>query len=214
MKLVLFSDFTDYYDHCFDTISQPEPHLTYKRLSRTEYTRSHVFDYLSKELNLLTPTYGTVKEVREKLRASYQEPYVVVYHDERAHRGDGKSRMKLSAAPSDALCSVHIPSDSTSLRLVLLGCRGQSFWLKYQSNHVWKSNVGNVTIERTSGESNIVLSKLSPLSAIDFVVGFDGLLYAVDFNTAPQLSGTPLESVLDPNTIKEEIYKWMIEAMS
>lgn len=227
MKLILRSDFIDYYDHHFDILSRPQVHLTYSRMSRNNHTRLDNLVYMRENLNLLVPEFGTVDEISKRMRFSTRTPEVVVYLDPKAHQGDGKEKLPLEDAlrkhPQN-LCTLYLSEEpSVSYRLIGIGENGPRVWLKYSSsNHPWKSNVGEVDIERVAwrgtkkpdrGHIPSVVSHISPVFAIDFVAN-GGNMYAVDFNHSPLLRWTGVEELIEPKEIVEGIRQWMIQAMS
>lgn len=81
MKLKLMSDFRDYYDHQFDLDGEP-----FERISTSGMGRREMLAYLN-SIGMTTPEFGTVAEL-----APNGYP-LVVYTDERAHRGEGKAVM-------------------------------------------------------------------------------------------------------------------------
>lgn len=217
MKVVLNSDFIDYYDHWFDRIYTPEVHLTFNRKSIGVTPRLELLDYMSSELGLAVPEFGTVKEVANRLRLFDSATYLVVYTDDMKHRGDGKEKVSLKSALKrfpNKPCSLYLPPDekSKSYRLLSIG-RNTTYLMSYQSTHSWKSNVGEVGVKMVDGVVPLVSSPHYPLFSIDFVVS-NGIPYAVDFNSAPGIGGTPVEEVLEGQEIVKEIKTWMIASMS
>jgi hypothetical protein len=215
MKLRLVSDFRDYYDHWFDLDGQP-----FERIAVGGMSRPEMLAYLD-TLDLTAPRHGTVREL-----ATEGFP-LVVYTDERAHRGEGKQVM----LPWDAereypdtfaaryyggltICPItaYWPTAehnhheqkcrSSTLRYLTVGRR--TWVLGYWSDTDWRSNCGEGGV--------CVLDEMSPLSikwrGIREKVGlplwaFDAILtesqeIAVDFNIAPGLRGTGMEDVLSP----------------
>lgn len=216
MKLLLRSDFRDYYDHHFDILLKPEIHHVFHRTAKDRTSRLDLLDYMSGQMNLLTPTYGTVREVADKLRFSHEDKHLVVYTNPYAHRGDGKERVTLKSALKrypNKDCSLYLKPDegTKSYRLLSIG-HSIRYLMSYESTHTWKSNVGDVDIELLENPPKIT-SHHYPMFAVDFVIS-GGIPYAIDFNSAPGLAGTPVESLIDPKTIVKEIKEWMIESMS
>lgn len=217
MKVVLNSDFIDYYDHWFDRVYTPEVHLTFQRKSIGFTPRLELLDYMSSELGLTVPEFGTVREVASRVRLFDSNIFLVVYTDDMKHRGDGKEKVSLKSALKrfpNKPCSLYIPPDekSKSYRLLSIG-KNTTYMLSYQSTHAWKSNVGDVEVKIVDGVVPLVSSRHYPLFAIDFVVS-GGVPYAVDFNSAPGIGGTPIEDVITGEEIVKEIKTWMIAAMS
>lgn len=81
MRLKLVSDFRDYYDHWFDLDGEP-----FFRDSTSGMDRRTMLDFLN-SIGMKTPEYGTAAEL---VPNGYP---LVVYTDERAHRGEGKEIM-------------------------------------------------------------------------------------------------------------------------
>lgn len=216
MKLLLRSDFIDYYDDYFDTLKKPEVHHTFHRTSRDKTPRLDLLDYMSGQLRLLTPPYGSVREVSERIRFNQSEKHLVVYNNPYAHRGDGKEKVSLKSALQrypNKPCSLYMKPDEgiKSYRLLSIG-ESIRYLLSYESTHSWKSNVGEVRVEIIQDPPHIV-SHHYPMFAIDFVVS-GGVPYAIDFNSAPELHNTPIHDLVRPEEIVKEIRRWMITSMS
>ncbi len=198
-KIRLVSDFLDYYDHWFDR----EGH-TFERLAHKGMPRRAALEYMF-SLGLDVPLFGTVKELS-------QIPWltnVVVYTDEMAHRGEGKLMMPLAQAIKqypDNLATEYIPvthnvNRGVSWRYLQIG--NKYVWLKYQSDD-WRSNFGNVKISILGIIGDGYHPKIHlPLFAIDFIPA--NHVYAIDFNTAPQIRGTGIENILPARETAEAI---------
>lgn len=227
MLISLKSDFRDYYDHIFAGSWQQGAHCL-ERLSTAGPERRVMFDIL-KGLKLVTPHVGTVSELNAILMGEFSylgsssliDDYmrnltdVVVYLDNKAHRGEGKIRLNIKHAIKEYpnhFASQYIPSTArgfgVSLRYLRIGRR--QFWLRYTSRNDWRSNVGDVCIEVLSEEVpkslNDILKLSEPMLAIDFVKA--DKLYAIDYNVAPGLMGTGIEALLTPSDIFEELKVW------
>jgi len=142
---------------------------------------------------------------------------VVVYENERAHRGNGKWLLTAEDARKffpGCLASEFVYTNDTSCsgkswRLLRIGSR--TFWLEYRSQDNWKSNCGEVSVRlldtKPEGLPGIELEY--PLFAVDFVP--DGqMLWAIDLNIAPGIRGTGVEDILKPMGIAEEIKRWFL----
>lgn len=217
MKLILESDFSDYYDYQFDVIKTPSVHHIYRRSSRDRTPRLELLSYVRDQMGLLVPEFGTVREVSERVRFDKSGKHLVVYTNEFSHFGDGKERLGLKSALSRfplKPCTLYMQPDekAQSFKYVAVG-HDMRVLLRYTSNHEWKSNVGDVSIEVVEYKGDKLVSHHYPIFSIDFVVS-NGIPYAVDFNSSPKLMGTPVEELLEPEEIVEEMKRWMIDSMS
>lgn len=205
-KVRLISDFRDFYDHWFDGASAE---LTFERMSTGGMPRREMLEYLQ-ALGLRVPAFGRMADVYEKMRQRYEflnldgfvERFgmVVVHLDETAHRGEGKIRLPLRDAIEqypDHLVVEHIPATPSGLgaswRYLQVG--DKRFWLEYFSRDDWRSNCGDVQIQVLSREEDGYHPRIkAPLFAVDFVWG--DTIYAIDYNIAPGVAGTGVESIL------------------
>ncbi len=233
MNIKLVSDFRDYWDHACDADG-----VEFRRMTTEGPTRRESLSFLEAH-GVPVPMHGLVKNVIPKLLDKYRhiEPmalrkaflahyvHLVVYQDEQAHRGEGKSlepcTMGTYQDKGDLYCTVHEPSRyRVSVRYLHIGRR--RFWLCYRNRvaHLpWQSN-GDISVGPPGGVTISVLGEAlnepdpfdikvaAPLYAIDFVPSPTGLL-AVDYNVAPGMKGTGIEEILQPNTI----YKLIAEAV-
>jgi len=203
LKVRLMSDFWDYYDHHFDGYGAQ---TVFERKSTGGMNRCQMLEYLQ-SLGLRVPVFGSVRDVYEQLRRKHGSvtgfdiiAEVVVYLDEMAHRGEGKVKLLLRDAVEkypDRLAAEYIPALPSGLgvswRYLQVG--DKRFWLEYVSRDDWRSNCGDVQIRVLSRERDGYHERIRhPLFAVDFVPA-NGL-YAVDFNTAPQIRGTGVEHLL------------------
>lgn len=218
MRLVLETDFSDYYDDYFDKRKNPSVHHTLWRFSKDKTPRLELLSYMKNQLSLIVPEFGTVREVANRIRLDTTNKHVVVYHDEFSHYGDGKEKVGINSAfkrfPLKP-CSLYMSPDekSESLKYVSIGL-GTHFLLKYTSNHGWKSNVGDVSVELLGhGDTGPIQSHHYPVFSIDFVVS-NKIPYAVDFNASPKLGGTPIENIMPPDEVVREIKSWIVQSMS
>lgn len=224
----LISDFHDYYDHFFDNSSE----MVFHRKTTTGPNRFEMFKLLNM-VGFPTPKYGIVSEIRKELIDKFdggEEQFnemkydefveVVVYTDIRAHAGDGKVKTTLKEANEkypECLAAQFIPTPgnsssykSRSERLLVVGDR--ICYMEFLSSDDWRSNCGEVTMNKTympvfgNGISGIKI----PLYAIDFVVNGKER-FAVDFNTAPGIKGTPAEDMLSPQDVAAQIKKVIYE---
>jgi hypothetical protein len=203
VRLILRSDFRDYYDHWFDS------HLLYdgkaqvfERLSTGGMTRGEMLASM-REHGLTVPAFGKPADLRSEK--------VVVYLDDHSHRGERKRVMDRGKAQLlywNNLACEYLPGPPDSFRSLWIGRR--SFALYYRSDDEWRSNVGDVKI-RMCYEQLPEPAPLYdyPLWAIDFIY-CEGEFYAVDLNIAPGLTGTPVEQLLKPGEVVELIKDWHI----
>lgn len=227
----LKSNFHDYYDHAF-----PLDGEVFSRRSDGGPDRSEML-FMLHHLGFQVPTHGTVSDLYQNLIGSFESEeafnkakeykyyQVVVYHDMKAHNGDGKELMHVTEAKEkfpDAYASQYIPCPKPrSWRYLSIGRR--HFWMEFTSDDTWRSNAGDVNIKLfTQSESaqadrvhNITLRASSiqlPLFAIDFVGVHNRLLTAVDFNVAPGLKNTGLEEELEAQEVANLIMSWKSNA--
>jgi hypothetical protein len=179
-----------------------------------------MFPYME-GLGIKVPKFGLVKDVVPQIRPPDDaetfvgwRPRVVVYLDERAHRGEGKvvssGHYALKRFP-DHFCTEYVgtfENGAKSLRYLQIGAK--CFYLTYESDDQWRSNVGNVRIEASTPLDAYYRWEPNPypLRAIDFVRGADGEHYAVDFNIAPEIKGTGIEEFLDGPEVVALIEDW------
>jgi len=205
MKLLLKTDFIDYYDHHFDILINKEPHHVFKRMSRAAH-RKDAFEYL-KSLGENVVTHGTVTALYDRFGPTKD---FVVYTDPYAHAGTGKEKMGAKDALSqypNSFASVFIPHKFTIRRLQLGHLLTK---LQYSSSHPWKSNVGDVSIDTVhSVFENMLYNKEFPLLAIDYVGNYTVGWFAIDLNTAPMLKWSPVENDLTADEVVTEIRDWM-----
>lgn len=202
-RVVLRSDFIDYYDHHFD-LSYFGEYVEFKRFSEGGMSRYEMLFYMAGTLGLRTPRFD-----RRDRALMWNKP-LVLHLFPMAHRGQGKHRFRPSwdgsvtmevvktISRSDTVAVEYIdPADlSTSYRLLCVGAL--RFELRYTSNNAWLSNVGEVEIEILKGR-RLPEPRLQehPLVAIDFILGRDNVYYAIDYNVAPQIRGTGVEGILE-----------------
>ena len=209
MKITLNSDFHDFYDHWFYLVENSD--YTLNRTMVDGILKRDQFKLLE-QLGFNTPLHGTPEKLEKLLNESIEG--VVLYKDELAHAGEGKFlhlwAKNFSKRKEYTYASVRIKTDKKvdkgccSTRILFIGYR--KFILRYTSQHFWMSNWGNkVNIEfidedkgapRDLTNESWAFTKKWPLLAIDYVVEKDtGKEFAIDFNSAPGLKGTPIEEM-------------------
>lgn len=195
LRVKLLSNFHDYYDHAFDSTGCEFRRFTWEGLSRPA-----MLMFLAHS-GMNPPKHGRVRDLAQEVDR------LVVYLDERAHRGEGKlllpAKQALDEHP-DCYASEYIEGPPESVRLLQVGM--MRWMLFYKSNDTWRSNVGEeVSIKIESEHVGYHSSIMAPLFAIDFVAGKDGLLYGIDFNIAPGLQWTGIEERAKPEDVAELI---------
>ena len=227
MLFTLKSDFRDYYDHQFDIIppgfNEEEEVVQFFRTSQGGLPKDEQLGLLySAGFNV--PKYGLVKDLVQ----SYRPDYVVVYTDLYAHQGQGKILYPVYKAlqeKPDALATVFIPTSydelvhAKSIRYLFIGNR--VYTLDYEGIGSWMSNnAGETRITLRSPDFtnrdyfgyelglDLDLDNFSryPLFAVDCVKHYaTGEEYAIDFNSAPGLKGTPIEDLVPSREIVDAL---------
>lgn len=199
MKLQLKSDFRDYYDYMFDRDGE-----IFERYSRTDLHRRDAFDLLGQS-GYNVPPHGTAKTLKTLagLAGSTENFLVVAYDDPLAHRGEGKRLVHIDELDPETYCSLYIPQEkSISFRDLWIG----KLWIgiSYESDDIWRSNVGDVDIKATVPRTDVRrpnLFKQYPIVAVD-TIGDER--FAVDFNTAPGISD-PVKNILNPSVVVDYV---------
>lgn len=204
MKVKLATDFLDYYDHHFDREGQIFPRFTNdgrERLTTLMWLRSR---------HLHVPVFGRCSHMQKDFSP---KSLVVVHLDELAHCGDGKILVTYHEALKlfpNCLVVEYLAGEIPGLSFRYLSIGKRTWLLEYRSKNDWRSSCGEVdiSIKQELDSSKAHISSL-PLFAIDFVKDSD-IFYAIDFNSAPGLKYTGLDSILKPaqvvELIKEKIY--------
>jgi hypothetical protein len=225
MELNLKSDFRDYYDFMFakDNINCK----TLLRMAKTSRSRWEDYKILN-SYGLITPVLAKGKETFvEQISMRHEHPgggadmdgrHVVVYDDITAHRGEGKRLVEWQDAPEDAWIGEYITpvvsgrfggQSQDTWRYLFIGDRVYS--LKYSNpNSDWRSNVGDdIDIKLISAISRPSATLIrEPLLAIDMIQR-GGTWYAIDYNDAPGVGGTPVEEMYSASVIMDQLCKWV-----
>lgn len=201
LKVKLISNFHDYYDHAFDGVGYEFKRFTWDGLSRPA-----MLTYLAWS-GFNPPRHGFVRDLAP------ETTMLVVYTDEKAHRGEGKLLLTTNEAMEqypNAYASEYIQSPPESVRLLQVGM--MRWMLRYKSDDAWRSNVGNeVSIEIVGEHVGYSKDVSIPLFAIDFVFDKNGNRYAVDFNIAPGLKWTGIDDRMKAENIVELIKQALVD---
>ncbi len=210
----LATDYDQWYDGIF---SGQGPVFSRMAFTKGGLPKRAQFDLFNK-MQLATPPHGLVSELAERIRIPIlgenapgewaEDLKCLVYLDECAHRGEGKTVLSLA----DACCQypghfaslfVPIPGGPVAFRMVRFG--RLAFWLRQEGQPGnWQSNFldQETVLRKWTPNSNNPIPRV--LWAIDFLPTPFGLL-AVDFNTAPQLVTLGEEKSLAEDEIRAEL---------
>ena len=138
---------------------------------------------------------------------------VVVYTDEAAHAGDGKTLMPWHQAAREhpgALCSRFVAPGGESWRRLKIG--EKRFWLHYTAPD-WRSNggtEGDVTFvrEENSAADPAVPGWPAVIWAVDYVREGE-TLYAIDLNPAPGIQATGVMHELSAFSVHGELTQYL-----
>lgn len=201
-KLRIISNFFDYYD----LLSFSYAKNIYHRFDCLGIKRSSAFKLFNKH-EILTPTNGLVKDIILNIDGNDE---LIIYLNEYSHRGEDKIKIKkcdINKQYYDKYCSLYINTEKDdikglSTRYLQIGNR--SFWVEYASYDDWRSNYGEngyiKVIDEVMDDEKISLDVKYPVFAIDFVKN-KHYKYAIDFNSAPLLKGTGIESILSASDV-------------
>lgn len=217
LRIGLDSDFIDYYDHHFSAHGLAD--TIFRRRSTNSMSRQEAFRILG-HAGYPVPLHGLVRNL-----PFVKDALVVVYFDEFAHRGDGKQLVPLAVAKveyPDCFASMfmgELGPSSQSIRILNIG--DKAWILSYVSDHPWASNCGNVSVKLNHSGGVHRFKRLDfPLYAVDCVARptrrYAGGRYRetiryffVDLNLSPQVGGTGVELVLEPEAAASLICNWI-----
>jgi hypothetical protein len=216
-KIILNSDFRDYYDHAFDKdyLGVAEDTISFHRPS-SHYSRAQALDFLA-DARFVVPERGTVAEVYTSLlkqttlgvtgrrEGGYpgkqdiaKELFagvvkVVVYLDEYSHRGEDKLLLDLDYAVQHFphyYCTEYVGGMGSSIRMLQVG--KQVFWLKYTTTRPdeWRSNV-DPQVE--------LLRRPTPGYFMPVSAGGDYPMFAIDFVGTPNGTFFALDFNISPS---------------
>ncbi len=209
----LRTDHAQWYDGLFD---QSGPVFHRMAFTRGGLAKRRQLDLLE-SLGFRTPAHGPASELHVRLLRgpdglsipdAADQVRCVVYHDELAHRGEGKEVMRLSEAarrfPDTWAAVFHEPSTpGMSFRFIRFGRLG--FWQRQQSQGGdWRSNHrdAETVLDRRPLPAPNAVERV--LWAVDFVPAAEGLL-AVDFNTAPDLTSLGESGLVTEAELRAEL---------
>ena len=207
--VVLRSNFTDYYDNYFDSPSSTSP-LLFERYTNLGMNRSEILSFLARN-GFSVPKHGIVKYTSKWAPHLRDDQYIVIYLDEKSHRGENKLLMTVGEGGRsypNCLAAEFLGNSKDSgnaLRLVQIGMK--FFWISLQSDD-WRASSGSVKTYIKKYGTGLQSNLLYPLWAIDFVpVRFNGneALFAVDFSSAPIVGEYGMAEILDAPTAAMEI---------
>ncbi len=210
----LLTDHEQWYDVLFDGTGPVFHRMAFTRGGLSKRQQFALLETMGHR----TPAHGPAAALRARLAltsnragtfpAAADVVRCVVYHDELAHRGEGKEVMRLGEAarhfPDKLVAVFHEPPEpGLSFRFIRLGHLG--FWQRQQSQSGdWRSNQRDdeTVLERQT------LSVPQPVArvlwAVDFIPSAEGLL-AVDFNTAPDLTALGESGLLTAKEVRAEL---------
>lgn len=206
--LQLRSNVTQSYDYCF---SRRAP-LVFLRMYHTPYLnandvpRREMFARLEAS-GIQTVPNGIVSELLKK-----QDPPagLVIYLDEKAHRGEGKIWVSAKEAQeryADCWASVFIPPAGQAVRHFQFGSR--AFTMPFQSFDDWRCQKGETTrswcVPGSRWEHLFPDVIPHPYFALDFIPGTD---MATDFQFVPGTTDDRLDNWMRPR----EMYRALQEA--
>jgi hypothetical protein len=212
MKLV--TDHAQWYDDIFDGAGLVFHRMAFTRGGLTKRQQLALLE----RMGYRTPAHGAAAELHARLthgaHSSLSFPAVhdfvraVVYHDELAHRGEGKEVMLLAEAAGrfpNCLATVFHPPAEPGLGFRFIRLADLGFWQRQQSTAGdWRSNHRDQ--ERVLARQPMTLP--NPIGrvlwAVDFVPAAEGLL-AVDFNTAPDLTSLGESGLVTASEIRAEL---------
>jgi hypothetical protein len=216
-RIILKSDFRDFYDYWFDNHYGVGNELTFYRISKGGMNRIEIMEHF-KSFGYSVPEFGFVKNMI--ITPEHKKQMWVVHTNIDVHRGEGKDLVSgekaLSYYPNEFCVSYKGNPESVgkSFRKLVIGNR--NFTIFYKSEDDWRSNCGNVECKiDLEYLSNVPRDKVFnrkfcnlPLFAVDGVV-YNGEGYYLDFNIAP---GIPKEirSVISDKEIADEIKNWIL----
>ncbi len=192
------------YDYCFSKSAQWVFLRMYNTpyLNKTDVPRREMFARLE-AAGIQTVPNGIVEEVLRKYDPAQG---VVVYVDERAHRGEGKfwlsAKEALEQYPNH-WCSVFMGPKGQALRHFQFG--DQAFTMPFHSRTDWRSQRGESYSYCVPGSrwSHLFLNHIHvPYFALDFIPGTD---MATDFQYVPGIENDRLDNWMRPREMYDAL---------
>lgn len=211
-KVMLISDFEDFYDDFFDKEGIP-----FERLRANELNRKQIPKRLAKH-SLIPTLVGRVGKFRKKLL--WDAP-VIVYTDVDRHDGGEKLKMTYKEAYNNYknnYMSLFIENKEEEAVLYRYIRVGESVFFFKLKGHSWNSNDGFEVLdcERVREEDDLDMKPFdSPILLIDFIPTLDEKgdqwLFAIDLNFSPTLKGSGIEKLATGEEIVELIKDWILK---
>ena len=207
--VVLRSNFTDYYDEYFDPANSVAP-LIFNRFTDQGMTRTEIFAFLERN-GFTVPKHGILRDIDKWAPHLRDNQYVVVYLDERSHRGENKLLLTVGEGLNqhpNCLAAEFMGTDKNSGHSIRHVQVGKKFFRISLTSDDWRAGGANVKAEIIKHGEGLQTKLLYPLWAIDFVpVQYRGnqVLYAVDFSAAPKVGEYGMDQILDAKTAAAEI---------
>ena len=214
--VVLRSNFTDYYDQYFDDATAVAP-LVFNRFTDQGMNRREILAFLERN-GFTVPRHGNVRDVDTWAPHLRDNQYVVVYLDEKSHRGENKLLLTLGEALNkhpDCLAAEFLGTDSHSGQAIRHVQVGSKYFRIALASDDWRAGGAHVKAEIINHGNSLQTKLMYPLWAIDFVpVPHRGnqILYAVDFSAAPRVGEYGMDAILDAQTAAFEI-KQMVNSL-
>jgi hypothetical protein len=215
-KIVLDTDYHDYYDHWFLTPSAQNPEKPYPVFSRKVSSGLHRID----QFLMLKKLYYKVIPyfIRVDHTNLYFKDLVVVYTDPMRHSGGDKVLVTLEEELdkyNNLPCTRFIKTaeeGSVSKRELYIG--NYLVKLTYTNKGDWRTNMvaenHEVDIQLDSIEYRPRTKGLA-LYAVDFVRDYNNT-YAIDYNTAPGLKGQEIDKILQPDWVAAKIGEFLAQS--
>lgn len=205
----LKSDFTDYYDECFDGKG-----LTFARFKKSRFSRKDCFDILE-NCGFTVPMHGVVADLVLLLFEEKQTENlkVVVYTNNYRHDKnslviiDGKEAYSRYGSYYGAEFLICDEPQATTYTYLKIGKKDFGLTLISNNEESYYSNQdGSHRVQISCcGEGSEYHPKIKhPVFSIDYIRS-KGRLYAIDFTVAPCLRDLQIEVLMQAKEVYEEI---------
>lgn len=204
VPLQLKSNILHPYDYCF---SRSAPWFFLRmyhtiQLKEHDFLRREIFQNLEK-MGIETVPNGTVEQVLQKIDPAHG---LIVYTDERAHRGEGKLWVSAKEAQEkypQHWCSVCVPPLGQSIRHFQFG--DLAFTMPFYSKDDWRSNRGQSVSYCIPGSRWNMFPKIPfPYFALDFIPGTD---MVTDFQLVPGIENDRLDNWMRPRQMYQALQR-------